>query len=399
LSTAKLPNNKFELSLLSSCPGPPNIPSVPPGATLEPLVADTGSTSTYISINCPVINKRPTMNHIGISNPNGQIMTSTHEAKLDLPPLRLAARRAHIVPALQHCSLLSVGSLCDAGYKVNFDKHTMRVLDDGACVLTGTQHTPSGMWHVNGVHRNASIQHSPQAQSNKLGGTTIAETVAYAHATLFSPALSTLENALDNNFLTNFPGLTVDTLRRHIPTSIPMDKGHMDQIRQNVRSTKPPRPQPEPDTDPNPSPITIKTHECYTAIYEPHGQIYSNQTGRFIVPSSSGNNYIMVLYDYDSNSIFAQPFKNRTAACILGACKTLQRHLTQAGLKPRLQRLDNECSQILKQFMHEQEVDFQLVTAWNASPKCSRMWHPHLPKSYHRWSLQRQQGFSPASVG
>jgi hypothetical protein len=69
----------------------------------------------------------------------------------------------------------------------------------------------------------------------------------------------------------------------------------------------------------------------------------------------------MVLYDYDSNSIFAQPFKNRTALCILGAYKTLHEHLTQAGLKPCLQRLDNECSQILKQFMHEQEVDFQLV--------------------------------------
>jgi hypothetical protein len=126
------------------------------------------------------------------------------------------------------------------------------------------------MWHVNRVHRNASIQHSPQAQSNKLGGTTTAKTVAYAHATLFSPALSTLENALDNNFLTNFPGLTVDTLNRHTPTSISMDNGHMDQIRQNLRSTKPPRPQPKPDTDPNPSPITVKTHKYYTAIYEPH---------------------------------------------------------------------------------------------------------------------------------
>jgi hypothetical protein len=109
----------------------------------------------------------------------------------------------------------------------------MQVLDDGACVLTGTRYLPTGMWHVDSVHKNASIQHSPQAQSNKLGSTTIAETVPYAHATLFSPALSTLENALENNFLTNFPGLTVDTLRRHAPTSIPMDKGHMDQILPN----------------------------------------------------------------------------------------------------------------------------------------------------------------------
>jgi hypothetical protein len=63
-------------------------------------------------------------------------MTSTHEGELDLPTLRFEARRAHIVPALQHCSLLSVGSLCDAGYTVEFNKQTMRVLDDDGCVLT-----------------------------------------------------------------------------------------------------------------------------------------------------------------------------------------------------------------------------------------------------------------------
>ena len=327
----------------------------------EPLIADTGSTGTYVSVRCRVLNKRPTSNPISISNPNGQIMTSTHEGELDLPTLRFEARRAHIVPALQHCSLLSVGSLCDAGYTVEFNKQTMRVLDDDGCVLTGTRHTPTGMWHVPADPSNDSISHAPHAQANKLGGTTIAESVTYAHASLYSPALSTLEFALDNNFLTNFPGLTVDTLRRHAPKSIPMDKGHMDQIRQNVRSTKPPRPKPEPDTDTNPSPITIKTHDCYVAIYEPQGQIYSDQTGRFVVSSSSGNNYIMVLYDYDSNHIFVQPFQNRTAKCILDAYKILHAHLTQAGLKPRLQRLDNECSKILKQFMHEQDVDFQLV--------------------------------------
>jgi hypothetical protein len=118
------------------------------------------------------------------------------------------------------------------------------------------------MWHVDTNQPIDSNSQVPQAQANKLGGTTIAESVAYAHATLFSPALSTLEYALDNNFSTNFPGLSVDTLRRHAPKFIPMDKGHMDQIRQNVRSTKPPRPKPEPDTDANPCPITIKTHEC-----------------------------------------------------------------------------------------------------------------------------------------
>jgi hypothetical protein len=347
---------------------------VPP----QPLVADTGATDNYVSISCPVLNKRPTAHPIRISNPNGQVMTSTHEADLDLPTLRLAARRAHIVPDLHHCSLLSMGVLCDAGYTVEFDRTHMRVLDDGACVLTGTRYAPTGMWHINVPTLPAP---APSAQANKLSGTTIKDSVAYAHATLFSPALSTLEHALNHNFLTNFPGLNVSTLRRYAPTSIPMDKGHLDQVRQNVRSTKPPRPSPEPDTDTNPSPITTKTHECYAAIYEPHGQVYSDQTGRFIIPSSSGNNYIMIVYDFDSNSIFAQPFKNRTAACILDAYKILHEHLLQAGLKPRLQRLDNECSKLLKTFMHDQDVDFQLVPPGmhrrNAAERAIRTFQNH----------------------
>jgi hypothetical protein len=119
-------------------------------------------------------------------------MTSTHEAELDLPNLRLAARRAHIVPALQHCSLLSIGSLCDAGYTVEFDANTMQVLDNTVCVLTGTRHLPTGMWHVDIAQQATNSTSTPQAQANRLGGTTIAETVAYAHATLFSPALTTL---------------------------------------------------------------------------------------------------------------------------------------------------------------------------------------------------------------
>jgi len=40
------------------------------------------------------------------------------------------------------------------------------------------------------------------------------------------------------------------------------------------------------------------------------GKIFTNQTGCFIVPSSTGNNYLLVLYDYDSNCIHAQPMKS-----------------------------------------------------------------------------------------
>jgi len=42
------------------------------------------------------------------------------------------------------------------------------------------------------------------------------------------------------------------------------------------------------------------------------GQISTNLTGRFPVASSRGNKYLLVLYNYDSNSILTDAMKNRS---------------------------------------------------------------------------------------
>jgi hypothetical protein len=60
----------------------------------------------------------------------------------------------------------------------------------------------------------------------------------------------------------------------------------------------------------------IKTQFVYAATIDA-GQIYTDQTGRFPVVSSKGNKYIMILYDIDSNTILAQPIKDRTAPKLL----------------------------------------------------------------------------------
>jgi hypothetical protein len=190
----------------------------------------------------------------------------------------------------------------------------------------------------------------------------------------------------------NFPSLTATSLRRHPPSSIPMTKGHLDQTRQNQRSMKPPTPIITPDDDDTclppdnefmPTGIPSKTHHCFATIIEPTGQIYTDQTGRFVSTSSNGNNYLMILrvYDYDSNFIFSQPFKNRTAACIINAYKALHARLCTAGLALQLQRLDNECSTSLKTFMTEQNIGYQLVPPrvhrQNAAERAIRTFQNH----------------------
>jgi hypothetical protein len=66
----------------------------------------------------------------------------------------------------------------------------------------------------------------------------IAEKVAFVHTTLFSSAISTWCAAIDNGNFSSWPTSTSSQVRRHSPFSPPMIKGHMDQTRQNQRSTK-----------------------------------------------------------------------------------------------------------------------------------------------------------------
>jgi hypothetical protein len=101
----------------------------------------------------------------------------------------------------------------------------------------------------------------------------------------------------------------------------------------------------------------LKKHCAYAATVDA-GQIYTDQTGRFPVVPSRGMKYIMVLYEYDGNAIMAKPVKNRTAGELLGAFKVMEQRLIARGLKPRLMRLDNENSQVLKEYLYEKKISF-----------------------------------------
>jgi len=200
----------------------------------------------------------------------------------------------------------------------------------------------------------------PQSQhhaNTALGSATAADLVAFAHAALFSPALSTLEEALHHGHVPEFAGLSLQLLQKHPPLSDATIKGHLDQMCQNLHSTKSHAPldlTPDlPDADAFPPAIENgeRTHFGYAAMMEPTGQTYMDLTGKFVSPSSSGNNYILIVYDYDSNGIHAVPLPNCCSESILTAYQTSHTRLCMAGLCPHLQHLDNEASQVLKRLL------------------------------------------------
>jgi len=136
------------------------------------------------------------------------------------------ARHGHIVPQLATQPLISIGQLCDAGCDVAFTANTVTISHNNNIVLQGQRTPATKLWELD-------VQHpSPTFHANTaLGSATAADLVAFAHAALFSPALSTLEEALRRGHVPEFAGLTLSTLRKYPPISEAMIKGHLDQTR------------------------------------------------------------------------------------------------------------------------------------------------------------------------
>jgi hypothetical protein len=139
--------------------------------------------------------------------------------------------------------------------------------------------------------------------------------------------------------------------------------GHMNQRRQNIRSTSktPIADKPTADTD-----LGTKTHLVYAVLVD-QGQLYTDLTGKFPVQSSKGNSYFMVCYVYDCNYVKVIPMKSQSASEWVNAYDTIDQELTVKGFKPKLQTLDNEASTALKNFFTANDVEYQLVP-----PHCHR---------------------------
>jgi hypothetical protein len=185
-------------------------------------------------------------------------------------------------------------------------------------------------------------------------------------------------NKHSRRIISLFPGISPKLLSKYPPNSNATAKGHLDQTRKNVQSTKPkhttlspaltaavvPLPCNDDNNDdffPPSTPPGLPIDHCFAAVMESTGQIFTNQTGCFILPSSQGFTQLLVLYCYDANYIHAEPMKSKTAAAILKAYQAAYTTLTAAGLKPQLQRLDNEASVALKTFLNNSDMAFQLA--------------------------------------
>jgi hypothetical protein len=151
---------------------------------------------------------------------------------------------------------------------------------------------------------NVGLKHSAH---NVYEQKSIKDTITYVHACCVSPVTDTWLKSIQNGQFATWPSVTVENVRKYLGKSDATAKCHLNQIRQNIRSTQQAEVITEPDAD---IVQEDKCHYLYATTLETN-QIYSDLTGRFPTTSLSGNKYILILYDYDSNSILSAPYEEQ----------------------------------------------------------------------------------------
>jgi hypothetical protein len=125
--------------------------------------------------------------------------------------------------------------------------------------------------------------------------------------------------------------------------------GHMNQFRQNIRSTsKTPISSDMEDVTVTPAGLGTRTHLVYAVLVD-QGKLYTDLTRKIPGRSSKGNWYIMVCYVFDCNYVKW-----------VKAYDIIHQELISKGFKPKLQTLDNEAYSALKNFFTTHDMEYQL---------------------------------------
>jgi hypothetical protein len=202
-------------------------------------------------------------------------------ADLDTPEFNAAASKAHVSPGMAHHSLLSVGQLCDEGYIVTFRRDTVTICNsENSKLLIGPRDDTTGLWRINLKSTN---KHIPDPiENNVYELRNIGALVHYLHKAFFSPTKAAMLQAVKDGHLITWPGLTEAAINKHLKLTPATAMGHMNQRRQNIRSTSkdPSEKQQSPYTD-----LGTKTHLVYAVVVD-QGQLYTDLTGKFPVRSS-----------------------------------------------------------------------------------------------------------------
>ena len=173
-------------------------------------------------------------------------------------------------------------------------------------ILTGYREPATKLWAFPNAYKPQPLMQKGKPRIKAvLPGCTMKYTLTFLHQSMESPTTRTLIKSIGNKNLSTWLFMTESNIHKFLPHSIPISQVHQDRIRKNSQSTTP-----HPTTDDRKQ--ELKKIDIYSKINQPEipsVKIHSDQTGRFLIQSNSGNKYLMVIYTYEPNAILLEPLQ------------------------------------------------------------------------------------------
>ena len=185
------------------------------------------------------------------------------------------------------------------------------------------------------------------------------------HVSAGYPVKVTWMEAIKQGNYMGWPGLSSPLVHKHLRPSEHTANGHLHLTRQGVRSTQPKIPRTKAHD------ILLKLIETEKLKEDPNipeslkNMIASDLPGRYPITSARGNKYLLVLYDYDSNYIMAEPIKSRHTEDLISGFSTCYKVLTDRGFTAKTLRCDNEISSEIKNTLTHNNITWELVPPRN----------------------------------
>eukprot|EP00956_Cyclotella_meneghiniana_P024798 scaffold50421_cov81-Cyclotella_meneghiniana.AAC.3 len=347
------------------------------------ITFDSGADGHYVSekdrkaAGLPIL-KRSTK-RVGVAN--GGTSQAKHVTKLPFAKLSSKANQADTFEDIP-TSLMSVGKTADDGTISIFTKDGVTVHKEQDVLITckgmpiligvrdehGRYRIPlmqqKGQWQPR--RPRARINAALQKANSVYDLPSIEQAIKWMHAVCGYPVKSTWIKAIKAGNFVGWPLLNEKNVNKYYPETTETDKGHMNQTRKNVRSTKPKATPLE--TSNTTSLRGKKMQDVYFKTYDPRETIFSDQTGKFPTQSQRNNKYIMVMVEIDSNAILVEPMTSKKDKEMIRAYDSLILRLKRAGSVPKKHVLDNEVSEAMKNHIRDDlKLTMELVP-----PGCHR---------------------------
>ena len=295
-------------------------------------------------------------------------------------------------------SLHSLADFANAGNTCLFTKEGFKITDPSGSIICENSKDPSArLWPMPILS-----SYCPDAPLHPMANLFIrnefdAEYVQHTSSCFGNPPDSTLYLSCLKGWLGNFPRISPIMIHQNRPNSVETQLGHLNRLRQNLRSTsnrysvltvddEDEDPLPDlcdpmsavdlsdeataasatPATPDGASDVYTKIVDLSTLSPEEIAlfSLHSDATGRYPFESFNGNNYILV--SVYLNYIHVEPMPDRSAASYVSAYRKSIDFFRSKGHVVSVQRLDNETSGELESFFrNEAELPFQYISANN----------------------------------